>query len=384
MSASRNDRHISSQGISSLRDRLSANRPLRNLIALGLVTAAAVVAASVAVIQQEQGVRAHLEPQPVFQGLDTKLDQVSKIIYTLGRGMRGTEDVTLERGADGRWTVAERKNYPANQELVKKVLLGMGEIKAFEPRTARPEWHRNLGLLAPEDLGSAVRIAFFDRQGQRMAAILAGKVPETAVDVKGEGMIYVRRDGETQTWLARGRLPLFQSVQGWLDTDFIGIGRDEIRRVTLWAGTDHPVVIARASKDEHDFVLDNIPQDRTTRGAPIVNGAATAVVDLAFDDVAPAASLNFPETSPRAVIETFDGLKVSIVMTGGGGALWAKVSAEADPSAMPAGADMKAVEARAETLNKRLADWAYKLPQAASGQLTQSMDLLTHEAGLEK
>jgi len=236
MSTSRNDRQISSRGISSLRDRLSANRPLRNLIALGLVTAAAVVAASVAVIQQEQGVRARFEPQPVFQGLDTKLDQVSKFIYTLGRGMRGTEDVTLERGADGRWTVAERKNYPANQELVKKVLLGMGEIKAFEPRTARPEWHRNLGLLAPEDLGSAGRIAFFDRQGQRMAAILAGKVPETAVDVKGEGMIYVRRDGETQTWLGRGKLPLFPRVQGWPATGFIGIGRGEIKRGTRWAG----------------------------------------------------------------------------------------------------------------------------------------------------
>jgi hypothetical protein len=36
---------------------------------------------------------------------------------------------------------------------------------------------------------------------------------------------------------------------------------------------------------------------------------------------------------------------------------------------------------RAAELNERLANWTYKLPQDVGNQLTQTMDLLTREAG---
>lgn len=360
---------------------LKTNKPLRNLVILALATAVAVIAATVAVVTQERGVRVKFKPEPLYQGLETKLDQVGRITYTLGRGLRGVEKITLNRGADGRWTVAERQNYPAKQDLVQKALIGISELMLYEPRTARPQWHRNLGLLSPDDLGTATRIELFDKSGKRMVAFLAGKVPDQTGDARGQGMIYLRRDGENQSWLARGRFPLFQTAQDWLDTSFIDIKRDEIKRVTLWAGTDHPVVMSRPSKDVDDFALENIPAGRVTRGAPVVNGTATSVVDLAFDDAAPVESLQFPATSPSAVIETFDGLRVSLTMTGGGGALWAKITAVADPAIAAPGTDMKPVEARAKMLNERLGSWTYKLPQQAGNQLTQSMDLLTHDAG---
>lgn len=363
---------------------IMSQKPLRNLAILAAATLVAVVAASVAVVTQERSVRVAFAPRPMFPGLETKLDQVTRVTYTLGRGLRGVEKITLNREPGGKWTVADRKNYPAKQDMVQKLLIGVSEINLYEPRTARPEWHRNLGLLAPEDLGSATRVEFFDGKGNRMAALLAGKVPDQTGDARGQGMIYVRRDGENQTYLARGRLPLFQSAQDWLDPTFLGIARDEIKRVTLWAGTDHPVVMSRETKDQNDFILQSIPKGRVTRGAPIVNGAATSIVDLTFDDAVPAGSLDFPATSPRAVFETFDGLRLSLVLTGGGGALWAKVVAEADPALAAPGSDMKPVEAKAAEINGRVKDWIYKLPQQAGNQLTQSIDLLTHEAGPER
>ncbi|HEY4345223.1 MAG TPA: DUF4340 domain-containing protein [Parvibaculum sp.] len=365
----------------SLQD-VRSNKPLRNLVLLAILTVVAIVASIVAVSVQEHGVRTQFTPVQMYPGLETKLDQVSKVTYTLARGMRASETVTLIRGADRKWTVAERKGYPARQDFVQKVLIGVSELVLYEPRTARPEWHRNLGLLAPEDLGSATRVEFFDKDGKKVVSMLAGKVPEQTVDARGEGMIYVRRDGENQSWLARGRFPLVQSAQDWLDQTFLDVSRDEIKRVTLWAGSDHPVVMSRASKDENDFTLQGIPKGRTTRGAPIVNGAATAIVDLTFDDTAPVDTMNFPDTSPKAVFETFDGVKLTLTMTGGGGALWAKVEAVADPALVAPGTDMKAAEAKAAAITARTATWAYKLPQTAGGQLTQSMDLLTHEGGL--
>ncbi len=357
------------------------NRPLRNLALLAVAALVAIVAASLAVVTQERGVRVQFEQRAMFPSIETQLDRVSKVTYTLGRGLKGVDKITLVRGERGKWTVANRANYPARQDLVQKLLIGVSEIVLYEPRTARPEWHRNLGLLAPEDIGSATRVEFFDAKGERIAALLAGKVPEQTGDARGQGMIYVRRDGDNQTYLARGRLPLFQAALEWLDTSFLDIERGEIRRVTLWAGTDHPVAMSRASAEENDFSLENIPKGRVTRGAPIVNGAATSVVDLTFDDAVPAGSLDFPEASPKVVVETFEGLRVELVLAGGGGALWAKVRAEADPALAAPGADMKPAEARAAEIEARVKGWTYKLPQQAGNQLTQSMDLLTHEAG---
>jgi hypothetical protein len=361
-------------------ETLRNNKPLRQLVILTAVTVVVVVASIIAVVQQESSVRQQFVPTQMYPGLETRLDQVAKIVYMLPRGMRAPQKITIERVGKNQWGVAERDDYPAQNSLVQKALIGVSELQLYQPRTARKEWLRRLGLVAPEDIGKAVRIEFFDKDGKKMVSLLAGKVPEQTIDARGEGMIYVRRDGEDQSWLARGRLPLLQTPQDWLDPTFLGISRDEVRRTTLWAGTGHPVILSRSSKDQNDFAVENIPAGRTTRGAPIVNGAATSIVGLKFEDAVPLSSFTFPDTSPRDEFETFDGLKISMTIAGGNGALWTKVVASVEPN----GENVAEAQKKADEINARVGNWAYKLPQSAGGQLSQTMDLLTYAGGLDK
>ncbi len=355
------------------------NKPQRNLVVLAVATAIAVIAATIAVVNDESSVRANFTPHPLFENLENRLDRVDRIVYTVSRGMNGVMTIEMERDGKGKWVTPLRGGYPVSDALVKKALIGVGQMEAYEPRTANPEWHRNLGLLKPEDIGSAVRVEFFTGD-ERLAGLLVGKVPERAVDVKGEGLIYVRRDGEDESFLARGRLPLFKTVNEWLDSAFVDIPRENLARVTLWAGTERPVVLSRIQGEEN-FSIENLPEGRATRGAPVVNKVATAILDSGFDDVAPAATLDFPEESPKAIFETFDGLRLRMEMAGEGGALWAKFEAETDPALVSGDGDVASAGKRAEELNERLSAWTYKLPQDLGNQLTQTMDLLTREAG---
>src|SRR3546814_1488870 len=64
-------------------------------------------------------------PVQMYPGLETKLYQISKGSYTLARGMRAPETVTLTRGPDRKWLGGERHNYPARQDFVQKVLIGV-------------------------------------------------------------------------------------------------------------------------------------------------------------------------------------------------------------------------------------------------------------------
>jgi hypothetical protein len=359
-------------------ETLRHNKPLRQLVVMGLLTVVVVAASIIAVIHQESGVRQQFVPTQMYPGLETHLDEVSKIVYMLPRGMRDPEEITIERVGKDKWGVAQRNNYPAQNALVQKALIGVAELELYQPRTARKEWFQRLGLLEPEKIGKAVRIQFFDKSGNKVVSMLAGKVPEQTIDARGEGMIYVRRDGEDQSWLARGRLPLFQTAPDWLDTKFLDVSRDDIRRVTLWAQTDHPVIMSRLSKDDNDFAIENVPSGSVTRGAPIVNGAATSIVDLNFEDAVPLSSIAIPDTSPQAIFETFDGLKVSLTINGAGGGLWAKVAASVEAG----GTDVTAAQKKADEINARVEGWAFKLPQTVGSQMTQTMDLMTHAEGV--
>ena len=343
-------------------------RPLRNLLVLAGLTAIAVIAAILAVSGAQRSVATDFKPRPIFPGLSDRLDEVQTIQYTFSRGMQGTDDIVITRKGDGVWRLPARGGYPADPKLVKKALLGLSEMQAYEPRTANKKWHRNLGLLEPEKLGSAMRVTLKDADGKSMAALLVGNVPEETVDAGGEGMIYVRRDGEDQSWLARGRLPLYKNSSEWLAPDFLDLDKKDIKSVTLWAGTQHPVVLERATPDTDHFSIANLPEGRVSRGGPVLDTVATVLAGAGFDDVLKANELKYDDKSPVVELTTYDGLKLTITMSPAGSGLWAKIDVAATDDA---------AKKKAETLKARTDGWAYKLPSKLTTQLTQTMDLLT-------
>ncbi|MGX1198286.1 DUF4340 domain-containing protein [Parvibaculum sp. MBR-TMA-1.3b-4.2] len=363
----------SNKGSGDFLTALREQRPLRNLVVLAALTVIVVIAAIVAVAGAQRSVATDFEPKPLFAGLADRLDKVQSIEYTFSRGLQGTDKIVITRKGDGVWRLPSRDGYPADTKLVKKALLGLSEMEAYEPRTANKKWHRNLGLLAPEDLGSAIRVSLKDADGKSMASLLVGHVPDRTVDAGGQGVIYVRRDGEDQTWLARGRLPLFKKVNAWLAPDFLGLDKKDIKSMTLWSGTDHPVVLNRETPETEHFSIANLPEGRVSRGGPVLDGVATALAGVQFDDVLKADQLNFPDTSPVVTLTTYDGLKLTLVMSGAGSGLWAKIDVATTEDA--AGDD--AATERAKALRARVDGWAYKMPSKVTTQVTQTMDLLT-------
>lgn len=353
------------------------NKPLRHLVLLSGVTLAAVIGAAVAVSRDMRDVQTDFVPVKLFEGLDTKLDRATKIVVTLPRGMQGVDKLEIMRNTDGVWVMPGHSGYRAKQEMVKGLLVGLGAVEAYEPRTARADWHRNLGLLAPEDLGSAIRVEIFDDKNERLAAMLAGKIPEESVDVQGQGMIYVRRDGEDQTWLARGRIPLAKVANDWLDADFLDLPKNGVARVTLWSGSEHPAIISRAGPDDPNFDLENLEPGQISRGAPVMNSVVNALAAATFEDVAPEATVSFPPEAPHVVVDGFDGLRTTIVMTGSGTAIWAKVEVAVIPET-PAD-KLAAAQAKAQQMQARFKGWVYQIPNELSGVLMQTKDVLTHE-----
>lgn len=364
--------------MTSILETLRTPGPMRNLLLLGAATVGFSVAAAISVSQQREATSVQFEPELFFPDLSDTVNQTESLVYTLGVGMQGTESITLERDDAGGWVVKERNGYPARNDRVRKTILGLTELEAFEPRTANPEWHRNLGLLAPEDLGRGIRVQLLDGGGEELASLIAGEVVDASSDIQGRGFLYVRRDGDDQTWLARGSISLDKDITGWLDRNVLELPEDNIRRVTLWDGTETPAILSRLDPAHPNFIVENVPDGKVGRGAPLINASAKAFADFAPEDAVPAESFVWPDP-PVAVIETFDGVSLRLTMTGAGSGMWVKMVASVNEGAL-GDLDREQVQARVDAINARVAPWAFKMEQNVGLRLTQTMDALTRAA----
>ena len=102
----------------------------RLLRPLGLVTLASLVLALIALIG-ERPVNAVAPPQLLLADYAAQIDKAQKLEVTHGRGLSGARALHVSRTETG-WTVDERWNYPANDELVNETLLALADLKGWK------------------------------------------------------------------------------------------------------------------------------------------------------------------------------------------------------------------------------------------------------------
>ncbi|MDO9502412.1 DUF4340 domain-containing protein [Falsiroseomonas sp.] len=257
-------------------------------------------------------------------------------------------DGTLQvRRAGEAWVLPAKADYPVRPERVRELLVGLTELRLTEPRTANPEMLDRLGLddpARPAATSSLLRV--LDAQGGAIAELVVGRrrmrvqgnVPES---------VYVRRPGETQAWLAEGRLPLDSDPNLWIDRDLANIPRDRVRGANIHRPGAAPLILRRGTDTDAPLAvleptetpeLDEISLDEVARGFEF----------LTFLDVRRAAEIP-GERIGEGRFELTDNLRVTVVAHKDGETLWATLSAEGD--------------AEADRLNARWQGWAYQLGQ---------------------
>ena len=310
---------------------------------LGVVTLASLVLAFIALIG-ERPVNAVAPPQILLADYAAQLNKASKLEVTHGRGLSGARALHVSRTDTG-WTVDERWNYPANDELVNETLLALADLKALEARTAQADWHRALGLVVPEDLGAAVRFRVSAADGRILTSLLLGKEQqsesEATQEVKNYGpelrQFYVRREDSAQSWLARGRLPRNPDMAAWIDPALPRHDGDKLTKVRFGSGAGA-------------FSMRRIASGWSMGGA---QNWLDRFAALRPDDVARAEAINF-DTARPFTLEFADGLSLTYENVGAATVIWSRVKARANADASD---EIKALAGR---LNKRFNGWALR------------------------
>jgi len=276
---------------------------------------------------------------------------------------------------DGGWHLTEKGDYPARFEAVKMALVALARLETIEAKTAKPELYPKLQV---EDPGPAearsTRLTLRDAEGDTLGAIIVGKTRDSAAGVGRPG-VYVRRPDEARAWLADGDPQLPATAVDWLDRNLIDLARDRIASAILEPAQGAVVALSRAAASEQDFTLADVPEGRKAKSAGAVNAVAWTLEGLRFDDVAPAADIDFAAGASTATFTTFDGLTVRVELAAKEDASWVRVAAEAADDAEAA------VRDEAATIRARSDGWAFRLPDYKLDKLrTPLADLLEAKA----
>jgi hypothetical protein len=333
----------------------------RNLAVLAALALASVLLAVLALDRRAAEVAPKYPPQAYFPGLAGKLGEVTRIHIESKKD--GAFDVTFVPMKG--WVLPGRSNYPASFEEVRKTLVGMAALQTIAPKTARPDWFHYVDLDGPPK-GGGILMSFSDDKGRVLAALIAGK-SEDIGDASESVGLFVRKPGETQSWLVSSPFAPHASQSAWLRKNVVNVDRIRIQEVDVRPLSGPAYAVRRDKPSDMNFALTPVPRGREPADASAPDAVASALADFSFDDIQPAGNFDFENQASRTVTRTFDGLIVGVDVVKQGSDYWARVAAGAVPGKPDA-----AKEAR--DINTYAQGWAYKLPAFKGAQFMASLD----------
>jgi hypothetical protein len=145
-------------------------------------------------------------------------------------------------------------------------------------------------------------------------------------------LFYIRRDGEDQTWLARGHLDFGKDPSSWVETLLLKMPLERVMRVSIAHADGETVTLSKASPEDPVFDLADMPEEALINDPPPFDGIARVVSVIRFDEVAPAdriADAGDPVT--RARYQSFDGVAIELAVYEIEGAKWVRINALHEP-----------------------------------------------------
>lgn len=339
----------------------------RTLLALALVVLAAAGLAWWLLDRQAQG---DAVPQATaLPGFAARVEAIDRI-EVLGAG---NKTLVLIEKSEGTWRMPDRDGWPANQREVGSALFRLGQARRLEAKTADPGRHARLGvedIAAAEAKGTQLRLSGGD--GEPVRITVGNNHPAL-------GGSYVRLGDDPQAWLLDQDIAPARSAPDWLDRRLLDVPMARIDTVRVTPADGRAF---RLSRVDDRFSVDGLPP--SAMADPDLGSAIAGFTDqLALDDVARDTGATATRT---VVLESFDGLRITVAAWPQDGGTWARLGVELDEarardwfarpqSAAPAGQRLGELQAQVETWRQAFEGRQFLLPpQKAQGLLRSRSD----------
>ncbi|HEY6895194.1 MAG TPA: DUF4340 domain-containing protein [Rhodanobacteraceae bacterium] len=284
--------------------------------------------------------RSETETAYLVPELRDHVNDVDKVVIT---GADSKTIATLTRGTNG-WAIAEKNGFAADTGKLREFLLKLADAKLVEQKTSNKEKYAALGV---EDVT--------DKDAKSVEIELGGLNKPVKVLIGNgnqHGGTFVRRAGEPESWLASGTLTIEKKSENWLRKDLTDIAATRVASVDITRPDGKSVRIAKTAEADANFKLADVPKGREAGSDYTINGPASTLAGLKFDDAVPAKDAPPAEKPLKARFATFDGLVVDVTAWEKDGKDYAQLSASEDEKAATAHIDAEQAKAKADDAAK--------------------------------
>jgi len=235
---------------------------------------------------------------PVLPRFEALLSEVTRVrIESKGAA------ATLVR-ADAGWTVEER-DFRADPAKLRRLLLGLADLKVIEEKTSDPAKYGQLGVEDPGPQSTGTHVVA-TAAGTEFALII-GKVADSS-------SVYVRVPGNGQSLLAAPQVTAAAEAKHWIDTAIVNLPADRVASVAV-SPADGPAWHATRDAATEPLTLQDLPKGKVQRSPDGVTPVAALLANLHAEDVRAAndSSAEAATTAgPRVVVRTFDGVEIEL------------------------------------------------------------------------
>jgi Domain of unknown function (DUF4340) len=269
----------------------------------------------------------------LLPALAGELNSVTSVSVRRGSA---TPTVTLHEHG-GRWTVAERGDYPADVSKLRKLLSALSDARIVEEKTSNPANFPVIGVEDPSLPGATgAEISVTARDGQH--AVIIGKPV-------GEGN-FARRSGDNSSYSVEPGISFETEPRFWIDPPLLDVAAAGIKSIEVKPAGGPPYTVRRVAagsadssaagasppdpKDGPDsFALDGVPPGRKAADAASLAPSPTTYSGLTADDVTPVSEVDFSKATV-ATVTLADGNVITLTGAAAGDKHWIQVKASKD------------------------------------------------------
>jgi hypothetical protein len=352
---------------------------VKNLSILAIFTLAIVITAIL--LTQKETIPTTAEK--LFPDLENVINDVTEININTQE-----KSTTLIRtGENWQWQIKEKHLYPASLDKVHKLLLGVINLTVIEAKTSNPSRYAKIGVEDISEEGAkSVLLTLKKADGEIKVNLIIGN-DRIAKSDSTRREIYVRKQGEKQSWLTLGQLSSEKTPKDWLDQQIVNIDSNNIRQVSITHPEGDSLLLFKDSPEDENYQLAELPENAKIKLPYMLDNIATTLSGLDLDDVTVATEVEFnDDATNRAVFTTFDGLEITMTTTEKEGKHYAKFAAAFNQAVKALKKDEKAtaseeaetqpasseeaeiqpitdeeIKKQVDKLNAKFKGWAYEL-----------------------
>ena len=244
------------------------------------------------------------------------------------------------------WYMSTKSNYKVRNEVVRKNLIQISELRFFEKKTSEEFLYSRLDLDYPNDEdGDSKLITLKNNNNKPLVQFILGK--------KKKDGVYLKKINDKQTWLTTGILEMSKFEKDWLETKIMDISYENIKKILInRSDNDGSFSLTKDEKNEN-LLIDNLNKDQIPKSDLIANFLGYFFTNLIFEDVFERKNIIDKEVITKINFELFNGSNIYSTIFKKDKNKWINISID-DQSALK-------LEKNKDIFVDNIKNWTYKL-----------------------